>query len=92
MKNDSDKYIIVLIENMGWLNKDKEYYKSWNDTIYSGEVVSQHWRNKKYWSKYKDCQINSFIGLINYLTHSMGIEKNIKSNSFLEMILKTLKV
>lgn len=91
LKNGGEKYIIILIENIGWLKKEKENYKSWNDTIYNGEVVSQYWRDKKYWSKYKECQINSFIGLINHLTNTMGIEKNIKSNSFLDNNIENFK-
>jgi len=92
LKNeDLNESIKILIENMGWLEKKDNIFLTWKDTIYKGEVFEQKWRNKEYWCKYNNSQINSIIFLINKLKIDFNIPLTIKSNGFLDKNIKSFK-
>lgn len=89
--NEISNSIIILIENIGWLEKKGNIFLTWNNTIYNGEVLEKKWRNKVYWSKYNDKQLESTIFLINNLIENFEIPRNIKNNSFLDKKIENFK-
>jgi hypothetical protein len=71
--------IIVVLENLGWVQKEplKEYYVNWNGDIYNGEVYDKKWRDYFYWQPYTTSQINSTVFLCNKLFKEMLIKKEV---------------
>ena len=51
--------IVVCLENRGWLRRRSSdgKYVDWLGDIYKSDVFSKKWRNKLYWDKYTDKQI-----------------------------------
>lgn len=70
--------IMISLENVGYLTKndtDGSYY-DWRGTQYKGRIFEKSWRNKRYWAKYTNRQLNALIDLIKYLCIEHNIERN----------------
>lgn len=65
------KTIVIVLENDGWLLKDKEKNRfiTWIGDIYnkSDEVVEKRWRGYNYWAPYTTEQFDSTIELVKEL-------------------------
>lgn len=75
----SSHIIFIALENIGWLlydEKNKTYY-DWKNNIFSGDVFKKVWRNKEYWDKYSEVQINELNKLLDYLCIEYLINKNV---------------
>lgn len=53
------KSVIVMLENLGWLEKKPltDYHINWNGSIYKGKVFEKKWRDYFFWDPYNDEQI-----------------------------------
>lgn len=89
-KGDKD-HIIVMVENIGWLEGDGDTLKTWTGEIYKGETTQQYWRDKEYWVNYNKPQLDSTIKLIKHLVETMGIKSLIKENAFLDSEIKNFE-
>lgn len=71
--------VIVVLENLGWLEKKplKDYYINWKGSIYKGEVFEKKWRDFFFWHPYSDIQLESTAKLCNRLLEELSIEKKI---------------
>ncbi|NBX74786.1 MAG: hypothetical protein EBQ89_10900 [Alphaproteobacteria bacterium] len=71
--------IIVILENLGWLNKEplSNSYINWIGDIYNGIVFDRKWRDYFFWHKYTNEQIISAGILCNKLLKDCNIKKNI---------------
>lgn len=71
--------IIVVLENLGWLEKKplKDYYINWKGSIYKGEVFEKKWRDFFFWHPYTEKQLESTAKLCNKLIEELSIEKKI---------------
>ena len=70
--------IVISLENVGFLIKnetDSSYY-DWRGNQYNGRIFEKSWRNKRYWAKYTNKQLNALIDLIKYLCIEYDIEQN----------------
>jgi len=70
--------IIISLENLGWLKKvplSEDYY-NWINEKNSGEVLERKWREKIYWQKYTDEQLDSLTELCKKLTKKFSISKS----------------
>lgn len=85
------KSISIIIENLGWLQKDliNDKYIDWVGNIYnrSNDIIEKRWRGFTYWDSYSDEQMNSCVELVNYLCDKFNIEKNcVTHNTYIEGI------
>jgi hypothetical protein len=73
----SKNSIIICLENLGWLNKIpiSDKYKNWIGDQYTGEVFIKKWRDKLYWAKYTEPQMESLIDLSKKLLKKFSINK-----------------
>lgn len=74
------KSIIILIENIGWLEKDeKNRFITMYGDIYKNtdNVIARKWREHEFWVKYNEKQVESALELINQLTEDFYIPKTI---------------
>jgi len=69
--------IIVVLENLGWLEKRPltSHYINWNGSIYKGEVYEKKWRDFFFWEPYKEDQVEVCSELCFSLLDSLKIEK-----------------
>ena len=85
-----DKKIIkVAIENLGWLVKDNVtgIYNNWIEDPYRTEPFIRTWRNRFFWDKYNEDQMNSVSLLCDYICDKHGIFKQtVPSNGYLENV------
>lgn len=73
------KTIVIVLENLGWLNKEPltNAYSNWIGDIYNGVVIDKKWREYFFWQKYTEEQVVSTGNLCKKLLEELGIEKNI---------------
>jgi len=74
------KSIIILIENMGWVEKDeKNRFITMYGDIYKNtdNVIAKKWREHEFWVKYNEKQVESVLELINKLSEEFYIPKTI---------------
>lgn len=59
LKKINETSIIILLENLGWLEKEplKNHYINWIGDIYKGKTVDRKWRDYYHWEPYSDIQI-----------------------------------
>jgi hypothetical protein len=71
--------IIIVLENLGWLQKEplKDYYINWIGDIYKGMPFERKWRDYFFWDPYTKEQISSLTELTKILFKEMKIESNI---------------
>lgn len=79
-KEIDSKTIVILIENLGWLQKDEknEYITIYGD-IYNNleNVLTKRWREHEFWVKYTDNQLVSALELVKQLSDEFFIPKTI---------------
>lgn len=68
--------IIISLENLGWVDKKTLdiYHTNWIGDIYNTEVYTKKWRDKIYWSKYTDKQIESLVEISKKLLVKFSID------------------
>jgi hypothetical protein len=72
------KSISVVLENMGWLRKIEDVYYSWMNEECDEDLVGiKKWMGYTYWEKYTEKQIDSLVGLCNYLCEKHNILKSV---------------
>lgn len=74
------KSIIILVENLGWVEKDeKNRYITINGNIYNNpdNVITKKWREHEFWVKYNKEQVDAILELLNHLTEEFFIPKTI---------------
>lgn len=71
--------IIIVLENLGWLEKEplKHHYVNWIGDIYNGIVFEKKWRDYFFWEPYSDEQMISTANLVKYLMKKTKIKNNI---------------
>ena len=69
--------IIVMLENLGWLEKKQlsNHYINWKGSIYNQQVYEKKWRDYYFWQPYTPEQIQITAELCKYLTNTLQIEK-----------------
>ena len=69
--------IIVMLENLGWLEKKplSNHYINWKGSIYNQQVYEKKWRDYYFWQPYTPEQIQTTAELCKYLTDTLQIEK-----------------
>lgn len=69
--------IIVMLENLGWLEKKQlsNHYINWKGSIYNQQVYEKKWRDYYFWQPYTPEQIQITAELCKYLTDTLQIEK-----------------
>jgi N-acetyl-anhydromuramyl-L-alanine amidase AmpD len=85
------RQIKVAVENLGWLNKNTitGYYSNWIGDPHRSDPFVRSWRDKFYWDRYTDIQIESIIELCVNLCREHNIKDRIvPSNGFIENIEK----
>jgi len=83
--------IVIAIENLGWIEKNKEtgFNNNWIGDIYNGEPYYKRWRDYDYWDVYTDSQMESLSLLCSQICDKMKINKkfighNTKTDSYLK--------
>ena len=71
--------IIIVLENLGWLQKEplKDYYVNWNGDIYNGIVFEKKWRDYFFWHPYTTTQLELTAKLCNKLFKEMSINNKV---------------
>ena len=69
--------IIVMLENLGWLEKKPltNHYINWKGSIYNEQVYEKKWRDFYLWQPYTPQQIKMSAELCKHLTETLQIEK-----------------
>ena len=69
--------IVIAIENLGWLekNKDRGMNINWIGDIYNGEPYYKKWRDYDFWDVYTEAQMNSLASLCSEICDRMKINK-----------------
>jgi len=67
--------VIVCLENRGWLTRRSTdgKYVDWLGDIYNNKVFSKKWRNKLFWDRYTDTQIEVTKKLIDKICKNSEI-------------------
>ena len=93
--DQNSKTIVILLENDGWLIKDKEKneFISWLGHIYKEpkNIVKKKWRGYDFWAPYTDKQLESALELVDQLCEEFFITKtalnnNVKSDDLNEYV------
>lgn len=73
----NQKSIVIVLENLGWLNKEKlnNFHINWIGNIYKGKVFEKKWRDYFFWEPYNDDQVKSCAKLCQFLTNKFEINK-----------------
>lgn len=74
------KSIIILIENIGWVERDEKnrFITMYGDIYKNTEnVIAKRWRDHEFWVKYNDKQVESVLELLNYLADEFYIPKTV---------------
>ena len=68
--------IIVMLENLGWLEKKPltNHYINWKGSIYNEQVYEKKWRDYFFWEPYTTSQIKSTADLCNQLNKTLRID------------------
>lgn len=71
--------IIIVLENLGWLQKEplKDYYVNWIGDIYNGIVFEKKWRDYFFWHPYTTSQLELTAKLCNKLFKEMSIKNKV---------------
>ena len=69
--------IIVMLENLGWLEKKPltNHYINWKGSIYNEQVYEKKWRDYYFWQPYASEQIQMTAELCKYLADTLQIKK-----------------
>jgi N-acetyl-anhydromuramyl-L-alanine amidase AmpD len=69
--------IIVMLENLGWLQKKPltNYYINWKGSIYNEQVYEKKWRDYYFWQPYTSEQIQMTAGLCKHLIDTLKLDK-----------------
>lgn len=73
--------IIISLENVGWLSKQDDSYRTWDNQKYTNNIVDKMWRGKQYWADYSEEQYLALSQLLNYLFNEYAINKYIVDNN-----------
>ena len=73
----NEQSIIVVLENLGWLEKKplSNDYINWNGSIYSGKVFEKKWRDYFFWEPYPEEQVEILSELCYEICNRMNINK-----------------
>jgi|TARA_B100001093_G_C26737341_1_gene975056 N-acetyl-anhydromuramyl-L-alanine amidase AmpD len=85
------RQIKIAVENLGWLNKNTitGYYSNWIGDPFRSEPFVRSWRDKFYWDRYSEPQMECLIELCLDLCNTHNIkERIVPSNGFIEKIDK----
>lgn len=86
-----DKRLIkVAVENLGWLDKNTitGTYSNWIGDPYRSEPHIKSWRNRFFWDRYTEPQMESLSRLCEYLCETHNIFKqHVPSQAYFESIL-----
>ena len=85
------RQIKVAIENLGWLSKNTitGYFNNWIGDPYRSDPYVRSWREKFYWDRYTEPQMESIVKLCIDLCESHNIkERVVPSNGYIEKIDK----
>ena len=68
--------IIVVLENLGWLQKEplNNQYVNWISDIYNGSVYEKKWRDYFFWQPYTTVQTEALVFLCRKLFKEMSIK------------------
>jgi hypothetical protein len=83
------KQIKIAIENLGWLNKNTitGVLNNWIGDPYRAEPYVRNWRNRHYWDRYNDDQMESISSLCSDICDKHSIFKQtVPSNGYLENV------
>jgi len=71
--------IIIVLENLGWLEKKQlsNEYINWNGNIYNGKVYEKKWRDYSFWQPYTEEQIKSTVDICSYIIEKHKIKRNL---------------
>lgn len=75
--------IIIVLENLGWLEKQplENYYVNWVGDIYIGKPFERKWRDYFFWDLYTEKQIESLSELCKSIVKDMKLNKEIIENN-----------
>ena len=78
-QNVNRNSIIIILENLGWLQKEplKDYYVNWIGDIYKGKVFEKKWRDYFFWQPYTTSQLELTAKLCNKLFKEMSIPNKV---------------
>ena len=89
-EQEKDKKIIkIAIENLGWLNKNTitGFLYNWIGDPYRTEPHIRNWRNRHFWDKYNEEQLNAVSSLCDELCDKHNIPKQtVPSQGYLENV------
>jgi N-acetyl-anhydromuramyl-L-alanine amidase AmpD len=88
-KKLDNKIIKIAIENLGWLNKNTitGFLHNWIGDPYRSEPFIKNWRNKYYWDRYTDSQMQSLSELCERLCDKHNIFKQtVPSQGYLKNV------
>jgi hypothetical protein len=89
-KEIDKRFIVVAIENLGWLLKNTitGFLNNWVGDPYRAEPYTKSWRNYFYWDRYGDDQLKSVGALCEHLCDKHSIAKQIvPSQGYIENAL-----
>ena len=88
-----DGVVVVCLENRGWLKRRSTdgKYVDWLGDIYNNKVFSKKWRNKLFWDKYTDKQIEVTKKLVNEICEKNNILNNFVGHNVLVDGIKNYK-
>lgn len=76
-KEIEEKSIVILLDNDGWLLKDKvkNQYITWVGHIYKEpiKIIEKKWRGYNYWTPYTEEQMESAKDLVKFLCNEFNI-------------------
>jgi N-acetyl-anhydromuramyl-L-alanine amidase AmpD len=85
------KQIKIAVENLGWLTKNTitGYFNNWIGDPHRSDPFIRSWRDKFYWDRYTETQIESVVKLCEYLCETHYLEKRVvPSHGYIENIYK----
>jgi N-acetyl-anhydromuramyl-L-alanine amidase AmpD len=81
----NNRSIVILLENYGWLHKNKETdeFITLNGYIYNKieNVIDRKWRGFSHWVKYTEEQLNSAVYLCEMLSQEFDIPLNVPEHN-----------
>ena len=75
--NIRTKSVVVVLENLGWLEKKplSDSYINWNGSIYKGKVFEKKWRDYFFWDPYNEDQTIQTSKICSDLCDELQIQK-----------------
>ena len=73
------KQVKIAVENLGWLQKNTitGYYSNWIGDPHRSDPFIRSWRDKFYWDRYTDQQMESIVNLCEYICEEKQIHKRV---------------